>query len=432
MFEEICLVCGKHLKDDGRAYCSDDCQNSDLSSPSISSSSSALSSPNIGYAAGGDVPALMPSALGTALNLYAGRSKQYGSSSSASSASWSILDDDDDDTAQHYVRGDHAYHDATDPLFDISSKSPNFVYAINPAALSYARRPSGTNTHSTVPHLHHRRLSSGSSSSHVRGIPRSAPLSSATRDDDYSIYDYPFSSADSLDMEDTENHSEKDWGDLKPKYPGSIKSKRSRNRASLPACFSLLQMSSPGKDFRASPVLSSSGNTIARVSPPTPKLPISTGLSLVHPAPSVPPQSLHSTPRGRRHEADNSRSSRRSGSPDESRSRSRARRIPVAESPKLIERNFWDVEDCGDGLFQLPRRGRKATRRNSSPPAFDTVHRRSMDADRSRSRSGSANRPRGRARVEDLGNAMSSEAPGYGNGRSGLVHRERGMARIAL
>ncbi|KAF4615175.1 hypothetical protein D9613_002655 [Agrocybe pediades] len=67
MFEEFCLVCGKHVEDN-RAYCSEDCQNSELSSPSISSASSVLSSPNMGYAAGSDVPPLMPSALGYALN----------------------------------------------------------------------------------------------------------------------------------------------------------------------------------------------------------------------------------------------------------------------------------------------------------------------------------------------------------------------------
>lgn len=364
------------------------------------------------------MPALMPSALGSALKVYAGRSKTYGSSSSASSASWSILDDDDDEAAHHYGRSEHVYHDAFDPLSDTSSKSANYVYAINSAALSYARRPSGTNTHSTVPHLQHRRLSSGSSSSHVRGIPRSAPLMSATSHDD-ELFDFGFSSAEALDIDDNDNHSEKDWGDSKPKYPGSIKSKRSRNRASLPACFSLLQMSSPKK---TSPVSSSSGNTIARVSPPTPKLPISTGFSHVHPVSSIPAQFTHSTPRGRRREADHSRSSRRSGHTDCSRSRSRPRRVHVSESPRLIERNFWDVEDCGDGLFELPRRGREAIRRNSSPPPFERSH----------SRSDSQHRMRGRARVENLGNAMSNDAPGYGNGRSGLMHRERAIARIPL
>jgi hypothetical protein len=364
------------------------------------------------------VPALMPSALGSALKVYAGRNGTYGSSSSASSASWSVLDDDDDETALRYARSEHVYHDAFDPLCDTSSKSANYIYTINSAALSYARRPSGTNNHSTVPHLQHRRLSSGSSSSHVRGIPRSAPLMSATSHDD-ELFDFGFSSAEALDIDDNDNHSEQDWGDSKPKYPGSIKSKRSRNRASLPACFSLLQMSSPKK---ASPVSSSSGNTIARVSPPTPKLPISTGLSHVHPVSSIPVQSIHSTPRGRRREADHSRSSRRSGQSDSSRSRSRPRRVLVSESPRLVERNFWDMEDCGEGLFELPRRGREAIRRNSSPPPFEPSH----------SRNDSQHRTRGRARVEDLSNAISSDAPGYGNGRSGLMHRERAVARIPL
>ncbi|KAF8965305.1 hypothetical protein BDZ97DRAFT_1904175 [Flammula alnicola] len=455
MFEEICLVCGKHLPEDGRAYCSDDCQHSDLSSPSISSSSSALSSPSMGYAAGGDVPALMPSALGNALQMYVGRGGQY-ISSSASSTSWSVLTDEEDEDATHrFGRNEYGFHDTSDAIYDSSSKSPNFIYAINSAALSYARRPSGTNNPSTAPHLH-RRLSSGSSSEHVRGIPRSAPgLSHVSHDDDDSYSDFGFLSRDALDIDDADLHSEKDWGvDIKPKYPGATKSKRSRNRASLPACFSLLQMSSPKKDSRASPVSSSSGNTIARPSPPTPKLPISNVSSQVEIVPSFPLPSVHSTPRGRRREADKSRSSKRSGHSSASRSYSRARRTRTAESPRLIEGPFVGVKDGNEGFDWsssvpgLPRRGREAIRRNSSPPpkmlmgmeeptqAFTAV-RRPVDVDRSRSGGDAYPKTRGRARVEDLGGVgLSSDAPGYGNGRSGLIHRERGagshVARVPL
>ncbi|KJA27060.1 hypothetical protein HYPSUDRAFT_198360 [Hypholoma sublateritium FD-334 SS-4] len=279
MFEEICLVCSKHT--DGRPYCSSDCQSEDLSSPSVSSSSSALSSPSIAYAPGGDVPAL---ALGSALKMYA-----Y-----ASSASSTLTDDDDDD-------------------------APSFLYS----ALSYARRPSGTNNHSTVPRLQHRRLSSGSSA----GLfPRSAPVACRPPPED----DLSF---------DDDRRSE-------------CSPARSRARASLPACFSLLKMASP-----AHTASSSSGHTAARPSPPTPLLPLA-----ARPA-SIPL-------RGRAEEPDD----------------------------------------------DFPRRGRAATRRNSSPPPHP-----------------SSERPtRGRARVEELGAPMSPDAPGYGAGRSGLLHRERTGGRVAL
>ncbi|KAJ3719951.1 hypothetical protein C8R42DRAFT_105354 [Lentinula raphanica] len=40
MLEEFCLSCGQHLSDDGRIYCSDECQNLDtVDPPSVSSTS---------------------------------------------------------------------------------------------------------------------------------------------------------------------------------------------------------------------------------------------------------------------------------------------------------------------------------------------------------------------------------------------------------
>ncbi|KDR73584.1 hypothetical protein GALMADRAFT_228029 [Galerina marginata CBS 339.88] len=455
MFEEICLVCGKHLADDGLAYCSDDCQHTDLSSPSISSSSSALSSPNMGYAAGGEVPALMPSALGSALQVYAKRSGYRVTSSSASSNSWSAITDDEDEDAIHqYGDSEFGYKDPTDP----SSKSANFIYSINPSALSYARRPSGTNNHSTVPHVH-RRLSSASSSRHLRGFPRSAPISShALADDEESYSDLGFSSSDSLGPDEVDLHSEKDWGvEVKSKYSQTTKPKRSRNRASLPACFSLLQMNSSLKDIRSSPVSSSSGKTIARPSPPTPKLSLTDALSQVHIAASAAATSVYTTPRGRRREADNSRSSRRSGHSSPSRSRSRERRVPTSESPGLIggplhvKADIVRAEEPFDWNLaaELPRRGREVIRRNSSPPSkflmgpgmedpaqVLAAMRRAQVLDRSQS-GGSRPRTRGRTRVEDLDCiGLSNDAPGFGNGRSGILDRERGtgphIARVPL
>ena len=116
-FEDLdsCLVCGKLLKVDGcarrlppfippthtdssTAYCSDECQSLDTASPCLSSESSALSSPHIGCeAAAGDVPPLVPSALGSALSTYRSRNRYSVSSSSASSTAWSAGEDDDED-----------------------------------------------------------------------------------------------------------------------------------------------------------------------------------------------------------------------------------------------------------------------------------------------------------------------------------------------
>jgi len=65
-------------------------------------------------------------------------------------------------------------------------------------------------------------------------------------------------------------------------------------------------------------------------------------------------------------------------------------------------------------------------RMESSSPIF-LATRLTQDADRSKSRGSS--RARGRARVEDLGGiGLSTDAPGFGNGRSGLLDRERGTA----
>lgn len=428
-----------------RAYCSDDCQHSDLSSPSISSSSSALSSPSLGYAVGGDVPALVPSALGSALKMYAQRTGYRVASSISSSSCGVATDDEDEEDLRPFVSGDFGSMDPSDPDFGL--KSPQLL----PSALSYARRPSGTNNPYAAPHLH-RRTSSSMSPRHMRGYPRSAPISSSTLvDDDETFSDIGFSSWDGLDTDDVEIYSEKDWdATVQPKYSGEAKSKRTRNRASLPACFSLLQkMASPSKDARSSPVSSSSANTIARPSPPTPKLSLVDALAHVHIATSGPLTSVHTTPRGRRREADKSRSSRRSGS---SHSRSRSRRVyaegsPIfSEGPKFVppEEEPFDWVAAAE----LPRRGREALRRNSSPPPklptgmessspIFLATRRTQETDRSKSRGSSRARTRGRARVEDLGGiGFSTDAPGFGYGRSGLLDRERGagshIARVPL
>ncbi|PFH54157.1 hypothetical protein AMATHDRAFT_52969, partial [Amanita thiersii Skay4041] len=296
MFEEVCLVCGKYLQDDGRAYCSDDCQSNDISSPSISSASSVLSSPHLGYAAGSEVPALLPSALGFALTKHRGRDRYSISSSSASSTSWSVPTDDEEDEPALGINTEYNYQfDGAEQIYDSYSKPNSKGPSIWSAALSYARLPSGTNNRSTVPQLHKR--TSSVSPGHVHVMPRSAPISShssAEEEDGYSDFGLP--SRDTLEVNENTLQPYLD----NDRTSAAAKSKRNRNRASLPACFSLLQLSGPAHEARSSIISSSSGNTIPRPSPPTPKLVLSTALPHLSTINSSTGLSSQVTPRGRR------------------------------------------------------------------------------------------------------------------------------------
>ncbi|KAF9532158.1 hypothetical protein CPB83DRAFT_661080 [Crepidotus variabilis] len=391
MFEERCLVCGNHLLDDGRAYCSDICENNDMSSPCTSSSSSALASPQLSYAVGGEVPALVPSVLGLALGKgLTGKHPYYASSSSASSTSWSAITDDEDA---------EPHSDTLETPFDA-----HFTSHGNLSALSYARRPSGTNTRFTVPQVKQR------SQSPIRphGFPRSAPDHNRFTLGRQELHsDETLSSSDTLDSDEREYdiHSEKD------KRSSTSKVKRSRNRASLPACFSLLQMASPSNSHKSSPISSSSGITIAACSsPPTPKL--------LHKATPSAVSTLSCFPR----------QSREAEQPLHSRGSSEF------SSPRTkITRACSHKDDENSTLVYVRPRGRPSTRRNSSPlpkmvaevgDAGADVRRIPIHSDQSETRSRALTR--GRMRVEDLdGIGSSAIAPGYGNGRSGLVNRER-------
>lgn len=343
-----------------------------------------------------------------------------------------VTDDDDEDAALN-VASDYSFQDGVDSLYEGGSKSANYPYSMRLSALSYARRPSGTNNRSTVPHLN-RRTSFGSSSGHVRGIPRSAPNHSSTEEDEgYS--DFGFSSRD----DDLDTHQaealDREWDDEKPKSTVS-KSKRTRNRASLPAYFSLLQMSSPADEKRSSPMSSSSGNTIVRPSPPTPKL-TAAGLSQS----SVINGITHATPRGRRRIPGESLS-RQSHSRSPHRSRLRQTLDHPAKTD-AVPRSRLDSKGSVEQVFDwsnmgLPR-GRTSVRRNSSPPPKMMLsaialedHNRALGVTKRAEIPPAANahaystRARGRARAEELDGVGGSEhAPGYGRGRSGLLARER-------
>ncbi|KAJ7444834.1 hypothetical protein FB451DRAFT_1412960 [Mycena latifolia] len=416
MFEDICLACGRDVFD-GRAYCNDACQSGDLTSPALSESSSAFSSPHLQYANGQDVPALVPSALGRALRAYTAHDRYSASSSSASSTSWSVVTDDDDELSSEY--------DAR----ELDMDGPH--HALHPA-LSYARRPSGTNNRTTFPHLHRRT----DSDSFGCSFPQSAPNERLCPPDDDDTLDDPY--------------ADEDFASEDPARPATAtitataaptKARRKRNRASLPAYFSMLQIAAspatlPPAYPRASPISSSSGHTLPmRPSPPTPKLSLMAGLAAAHAltAPPTPAHThshhayahhTHQTPRGRRRESAAGSGSRRPSRASASRSPSPARRRDSDEK----------VADWSDALARA--RGR-AVRRNSScspaPPAAGLTDARrsaspmalraSRDRERSRSDSGSRARTRGRARVEELDGPGSPERPGFGHGRSGLLAR---------
>jgi len=423
MFEERCLVCGLHLADDGyvlhappslllathliprRAYCSDDCENNDMYSPSISSSSSVLSSPQLGYTLGGDVPSLM---LGSALKNYTARNHySTSSSSSTSSASWSLFTDDEDRDANHQYSSssEYSHHDGPDSVFDPNMKIQNSINSLNPSALSYTRIPSSTNNQSLVP-----QVKPHSRSRHVGGSP--SIQSHALLDD----------------------ASDADFSSLDPESEVNNNLKRSRNRASLSACFSLLQIISPRdrRIIRSPPISSSSGNATVRQSPPTPRLLSKLPSSTLNMSPTVVPlSSLYNTPRGRRREAGRSSCGNRSGNSSQSSSR-RRRRVRANDSPhhamqhSLLQGYDWTAQE-----FALLIRGRPTIRRSSSPLSRVVISDAMNAGMRSTASSSpfcsrSRPRPRGRTRVEDLdGIGSSMDAPGYGSGRSGLVNRER-------
>jgi hypothetical protein len=180
---------------------------------------------------------------------------------------------------------------------------------------------------------------------------------------------------------------------------------------------------------RSSPVLSSSsGNTIA--SPPTPKARFGTILSQAQYSPAV-----HSTPRGRRRDPIISRGARRAVDPSTSHSRSGTRPMVIEESSRLAEHSHSraDLKGSTEKLVDWSHRGRATLRRNSSPlpkmligvedPALLGGAAKNRQED---SGSQFRVRTRGRARVEDLGrDSYSTDAPGFGYGRSGLLDRER-------
>jgi hypothetical protein len=188
-------------------------------------------------------------------------------------------------------------------------------------ALSYARRPSSTNTHSTIPLLHRH---SSSSTTHS-----SAGHSTNSAEEDSDISD-PTSSS--------HHHRRSSYGTpLAPPAPSMTSdtleatvTSRKRNRASLPAYFSLLTLGAPHakSSLTMSPPRSSVDTARGRPSPTNPRL-ARPALDSTHAVAGASPCSVPLTSpntdvyRGRRREPA-SPSRARPRSPSRSRSRSRS------------------------------------------------------------------------------------------------------------
>jgi hypothetical protein len=191
-------------------------------------------------------------------------------------------------------------------------------------ALSYARRPSSTNTHSTIPLLHRHSSSSTTNSS--------AGHSTISAEEDSDISG-PTSSS--------RHHRRRSYGTpLRPSgpllssdVPEATVTSRKRNRASLPAYFSLLTLGAPHakSSLTMSPPRSSAETARARPSLTDPRLAraiVDNTHAIASPTPrSAPFIALNPEEyRGRRREpASTSRSRARSPSPSRSRSRTYSR-----------------------------------------------------------------------------------------------------------
>lgn len=164
--------------------------------------------------------------------------RQSASSSSASSTAWSV--ETDEEEQEDIFLGASSDPDTPD-MYEPSFKSRATSFGLCPRPLAYARRPSGTNTRSTVPRLH-KRTSSSSSTHHVRGT-QSSPSQAhffAREDDEFSDYEASFRDDDYPDII-PQSAPERPVHDLVYENDSTLTraAKRSRNRASLPAYFSL-------------------------------------------------------------------------------------------------------------------------------------------------------------------------------------------------
>ena len=447
-----------------RAYCSDECENLDVTSPSISTTSSAHPSPFLRSSANvppnlSEVPALLPSALGRSLDVCHPRVRASESSSSASSASWSVVDDEYDEQGVspglYGPSTDDEYYYAVHPDYNAVEGKPASAPGLRSASsLTYARRPSTTNHRSTIPALH-RRTSSVSTPN--TGLSPGISQECFTEDD---MSDVP-STTDASSSVPSSRRQSRHLGDLNSVAPeeedrekeDTMTGKKRRNRASLPAYFSLLvsTTTSPRSQKTPSALSMLSRSLHSSGSPPTPRIanPVvdtTTAFAVAQPARISKAHNSESAPRGRSRRRD---PDARSSSSRRSPSRSPRLRAHVHQSAHARAR-LDSMEKVADWVAHSPVvaagvRAALAQRRNSSPPPLPKFEKLDLHDSSAKFDSGYAiddfdQEPeptegrRGRRRMNELDTipyGADPKAPGYGNGRSGLVSRERGRAVVA-
>lgn len=419
-----------------------------------------------------DIPSLVPSVLGGSKTYRGHRAHHSVSSSSNSSTGWSAFEDEEDEDAAYphvNIEGEHAYTSDT-------HGEGSFKSSLHPhSALLYARRPSSTNHRSTIPLLHRRASSTSSPLAVPVRSPLSAAVSSPPAEDDFSdVLSISLSSSVSSTRSRKDTFRPVNVG-VTVTQEGADEStvsnkRRSRNRTSLPAYFSLLQLS-PSSPPSMTHSSSSSGSRQAlatlsqslRTSPTTPRTahPL-LDLTHAHAEATVRPAlAVESTPRGRLQRRDpdaRSVEGRRSLGRSPPRRPSRTQ----ASSPPPCHHHHTDLGsqartrlDSVEKVFEWVSsgpvdssaiRGRTVTRRNSSPPAkyemlrdsnavrdlYAHCMRQAVVDEEEEERVRRKEDVRGRRWVDKLNDAdLSQAASGYGNGRSGLKARERTRGRTA-
>ncbi|RPD66629.1 hypothetical protein L226DRAFT_455248 [Lentinus tigrinus ALCF2SS1-7] len=466
MFEEVCLLCSRPLAADGRAYCSDECESLDVTSPSISTTSSAHPSPFLQSTNNApnlaEVPALLPSALGHSLDARkTHRVRHSESSSSNSSVSWSALEDDYDEDGPSIVNGangDDEYYSVHPDYLATDATSKPSLSRNGPSSLAYTRRPSTTNNRSTIPTLHHRNSSASTPSTGSTGVSRSIPYDCPSEDDFSDVQ--PSSSSICSGRRGRKSEGAPSINEDNEHGEDTVTGKKRRNRASLPAYFSLLvSTSTTPRSHKGPSALSMLSRSLQNsTSPPTPRIahPVvdtTTAFALPQSARVTKAQSPNAVaaPRGRSSRRDpdgRSLSSRRSPSRSP---RPRAHPHQSAHTRARLD----SMEKVADWVAHSPvvaagvRAARQlAQRRNSSPPPlpkferlhlrdsgveFDAAHLSCAFAEDEEEDAREETR-RGRRRKNELDPTpfgVGGNAPGYGNGRSGLLDRDRERGRTA-
>ena len=389
----------------------------------------------------GDIPALLPTALGGTGGPLQSYSRYRGINNhpaviprySALSA-WPSGQYTEDEN-------DHPDHAA---LYDQNEKH------LSPSGLNYARRPSSTNWHSTIPRPRLVRASNSGPSSPVRssvGVPQSAP----------SLALSPTPPSSGADDEFSDGINDKRSTLRSPKTISPVaktSASKKRNRASLPAHFSLLALtSSPGKQpSQRKP--STAGLSVSRNIPKS---------SYVKTAPSttaITPTTVHANQsdacssafeasfrgraeRGRsRHRGPHSstspgaRTDSRNGSPPGLRtvvSSSKSRTIAVSPGLDTSKGRHRDhrtkvhekVSDWVSTSIDPESRLRSRSRRYSNE-SDESEGRHWRPRDGAFCGLGVDGERRGRRRTNELDPPPRDlNGPGFGNGRSGLRDRER-------